>query len=370
MTRRLLAAVVASVGLLALLTSPARADVQPRVINGTPGSPLAPASVAIETDDGECTAALWKPRILVTAAHCVHADEKDGGPTISASQVAVYPPGADKNAGPAAVNVTQVLSPDDWGTDGKDIAFLILDRPLATPIIARLATDAEVASLSKSGAAATYVGYGVTSRRDDPNTNTSKVPLSVSSHLSDDGYGGGIGVMSIFVDGVHGTCAGDSGGPWLATIGSELVLLGPEDSGSGPPCDDPHEESSDQVAVASAHTDLIARALAAAGDTSTPAGPTTCVVTTDGRSCVAGRIWTYDYCWSARRATLQIQQGGAWHKVSSVVGPRSSGCERSSPYAITFSATVSPGAYKYRIVLPRQPGLRRGEIDPFSVTSS
>ncbi|MCF8530720.1 MAG: trypsin-like serine protease, partial [Candidatus Nanopelagicales bacterium] len=67
---------------------------QPRIYGGTPatGNPGV-AALAINTGSswsGSCSAAVWKPRILLTAAHCVTAD----GPTQNVAGLAVFPPGA------------------------------------------------------------------------------------------------------------------------------------------------------------------------------------------------------------------------------------------------------------------------------------
>ena len=54
------------------------ADISPRVINGTVDPAYGRAAVAIETPDTYCTAGLWKPKVLVTAAHCVIVEGKKG----------------------------------------------------------------------------------------------------------------------------------------------------------------------------------------------------------------------------------------------------------------------------------------------------
>ena len=43
----------------------------PSVIGGTAGSALAAAAVYVDTDDNDCTGALWLPNVVVTAADCI-----------------------------------------------------------------------------------------------------------------------------------------------------------------------------------------------------------------------------------------------------------------------------------------------------------
>jgi|GEM_PF-1599455 len=347
---------------------------RPSVIGGAPGSPLSSAAVAIEMDDGECTASLWRSRILITAAHCV-SDTETGAPTTTAAEMTVYPPGADKSAGPSKVRVTQILFDPGWtaeSPDGeeseRDIAFLILDAPLGSPTWSRMATPAEVVALTRAGGEIEYVGYGLTGPRDDPASQSSPVPLSLKSQLAP-GYAGGVGQFTVNGDRVRGTCAGDSGGPFLAYIGGTLVYLGPLSGGLGFPCESEDETPTDSGSVASGMSELAQQALAAAGE-GAEATPTTCLFGPEvERECVPGTVWNYDYCWSGKRAVLQVKGPAGWKTVTRVTGTKTSDCPKSSPYEISFQQVATIPQAAYRVVLPKQPGLRRGAIDPFTVTT-
>lgn len=373
-TKRMRSTVICVVPLLCVLTlapSAESANLIPRVINGTAAPAYAGAAVAIETPDSYCTAGLWKPRVLITAAHCVSEEGKKGS-IIAPSGLSVFAPGAARQAGPAAVNVTEIIVDPQWSGTTNDIAFLILDAPLGTPIVSRMATPAEVVNLTKAGATVHYVGYGLTGPSSDPNSEVSDVPFGVSEILDIDSESGGVGKFETIGDGLRGTCQGDSGGPWLAQVGAELLYLGPLSGGSGPPCDDPEETAWEEGAIASAHASFIARALAATGDTADIAAASTLITCTKIRGaaidCATGTSWLYDRCWSGRTAYLEKLVGGTWRRVASTTTKRSSECQRRYPYNVVFRGDESAGTSRFRVVLPRQPGLRRTTTEQFTVT--
>jgi len=355
---------------LALAPSAESAGVTPRVINGTGSPAYAAAAVAIETPDSYCTAGLWKPRVLVTAAHCVSQEGKSGS-VIAPSDLSVFTPGGARQAGPAAVSVTEIIIDPQWVGTKADIAFLVLSAPLGTPIITRMATPAEVVSLTRAGATVHYVGYGLTGPSGDPNSTVSDLPIGVSEVLDVDSESGGAGTFETIGDGLRGTCQGDSGGPWLAQVGAELLYLGPLSGGSGPPCDDPEDAAWEEGAIASAHSDFIARALSASGETAETA-PTSLITCTRVRGssidCVEGTSWLYDRCWSGSKAYLEKSVGNRWERVGSMTAKRSSECRKRYPYNVVFRGDESAGTSRFRVVLPRQTGLRQTESEQFTVT--
>lgn len=353
-----------------LAPSAEAAGVTPRVINGTVSPVYSAAAVAIETPDNTCTAGLWKPRVLITAAHCVSEEGKKGS-VIAPSDLSVYAPGGARPAGPAAVSVTEIILDPQWDGTKGDIAFLVLSAPLGTPIITRMATPAEVVSLTRAGATVHYVGYGLTGPSDDPNSEVSDVPIGVSEILDVNSESSGVGKFETLGDGLRGTCQGDSGGPWLAQVGSELLYLGPLSGGSGPPCDDPEDDAWEEGAIASAHPSFISRALAAIGETAeaAPASLITCTrIRGSSIDCVEGTSWLYDRCWSGSKAYLERLVGNRWERVGSMTAKRSSECRKRYPYNVMFRGDESAGTARFRVVLPRQTGLRRTETEQFTVT--
>jgi hypothetical protein len=354
------------------LVAPAAQAAAPLVINGTPGSPLSAAAVALELGDSNCTGSLWRPRIIITAAHCVSAE---GKPTVRAEDISVYAPGADTSGDYAGVRVTQVIFDPAWINDSpdneeseRDIAFLILDSPLGIPAWSRMATPDEVVTLTQSGAEVEYIGYGLTGPRDDPNSTSSSVPLSLKVRLTPS-YRGGVGEFVTQGDRVRGTCAGDSGGPFLATVGGQVLYVGPLSGGLGFPCEAEDDEPSDSAAVASGMGELAAAALAAIGD-SAEAAPTTCIAGPDvDRECWTGSAWTYDFCWSGGKAVLQQRTTSGWTSIKRVSAKRTSSCGRKYPYEVVFRGIASVPSTEYRITFPRQAGLRRGAVDRFTITT-
>ena len=373
-THRRIAAGLLSPLVIGILLPPSAyaSALTPRVINGVASPPYAAASVAIETSGSYCTAGLWKPRILITAAHCV--TNEDSPALVSApSDLIVYPPGADRNAGPSPVTVTEVIVDPQWSKDKDDIAFLVLSDPLGAPIITRMATQDEVVALTKAGALVSYVGYGLTGPSGDENSTVSDVPFGVTERLDAEGDSGGIGTFETIGDGKHGTCQGDSGGPWMTQVGSELLYIGPLSGGGGPPCDDPSDFSWEYGAVASRHVSLINRALVAGGEPAAdqaPASVRTCTRVSGWKTaeCVGGTSWSYDRCWEAPKASLQKLVEDSWQTVSSTMAKRNPDCPKRYPYNVVFTGDEPEGTVRFRVVLPNQKGLRGGGAERFVVT--
>jgi len=257
--------------LTALIGTPASATILtsvPTVIGGLPDHPWSGAAVYFETsfgaDSSSCTGALWKPQVIVTAAHCVI--EEAGDPIVSPSAITVWPAGANvETVAPADVQVTFISA--EWipgdGEGTIDMAFMTLDKPLGATPITRLAKPQEVSTLAKEAALITYVGYGLTVPRDDPRQTSSPVPLSLSEPLTD--MYDEDKTFTVLGDGVRSTCAGDSGGPYLHEVAGELLLIGPLSGGSGPPCESDGVEADAEGTVVADFTTMANEALTYAG---------------------------------------------------------------------------------------------------------
>lgn len=357
--------------------APVGASAAPMVIGGSSGSPVAGAAVAIDIGgDYNCTGSLWRPRILITAAHCL---QKEDGGLYAPGDVRVWLPGAN-TAGPASdVKVTEVIADPYWSSAassydeevGRDIAALILDQPLGQPVWSRMATPAEVAALSWTYAKAEFVGYGTTTPRVDPNAVLAPTPSAVKSRLRYF-YEFGLGAYQVMGNEESGTCGGDSGGPWMSRIAGELVLIGPLSGGQGLPCDKPElpDETYDDGAVASANTDVLNVALAAVGEAK-DVTPTTCIKGRDiDRTCWDGRAWEYSYCWSAKKADLWRYDGRDWRRVEKIFGWKDKSCGKKYPYRIEFRGIPTKKSEWYEVVIPRQAGLDQEAFDPFKVSVS
>jgi secreted trypsin-like serine protease len=210
-----------------------------------------------------CTGGLWKPKIVVTAAHCVVAE---GTTTVAnASEVHVYAQGANVSgarpvANAVAIIVTGGYSNSSTGfVEANDLAFLILDKEVGAPLISRLASESEAAAATVLGKKMNFFGYGQTAKESD----VSMIPLSLSQ-TPFQFLGGKTYLYGKSASGT-GACFGDSGGPVILQTETENLLIGPVAGGSGPPC---YPEIKDRAVlglVASNFTALVKSALTTAG---------------------------------------------------------------------------------------------------------
>ncbi len=376
LTGRLLAALAAAAAVAStgLLVSPAAQAAQPGVINGTPNPPLAGMAVYYETADSSCTGSLLLPNLVVTAAHCLVDDA--GNLVTQPSDLTFWAPGVNvAQNDPAAAKATSIIvNPGFHNRDnqtGIDVAFFVLDQPLGTPVITRVATQSEVVALLAAKAVLSQVGYGLTVPRADPNGVVSDIPIGMSASMDGD-YAGGIGEVLMATNGVTGTCAGDSGSPWVYQGNGQVLLVSVLSSGDNPPCEPAGEDSGthDYTAVVSGQGDLLAQAQQAAGQA--PAKTqTTCLKAKGSKpTCAEGTTWTYDFCWDASRYRVEQQAGGSWKPIASGKAKKYAPCGKRTPYRIVTSGTATPGSSSFRLVIPRQPGIGRVTYDPFTVTSS
>ena len=374
--------IAAAVALALAVGTPASSvenQAEPRVINGVPYPPLSGAAVALETDEGfYCSGSLWKSRIVATAAHCL---EDADGVMITADQITLWSPGADSTGPPSNVRVTSIIMDENWlnyaeddeEAISRDLAFLVLDQPLGTPVWTRMATPAEVATLTWNGAKTEFVGYGSTTPTVDPNSTTSALPGGVNSRLLW-GYNAGLGVFDVRGNPATGTCGGDSGGPWMSRVGNEILYLGPLSGGQGLPCDKPRprDETFDWGPVASANTDLVDVALATAGESASDV-PRTCIKGDDiKRTCWEGRAWEYDFCWSVKKAQLWKRGGGGnWNRVDRYTAVKDEDfCGKKFPYRVVFRGIETKKNSTYEVYFPKQKGLPEPTGEVFKVTVS
>lgn len=322
--------------------------------------------------DGNCSAAVLAPTILVTAAHCVA--ESDDLPAASPSDIVIYAPGADVSTStPAATRVTRIIYDAKRYADEKrgwDVAFLVVDQPLGTTPISRLATQEEASAITANKADLTFVGYGqVNPAGTALSQAASPRPISSQARTYYWSYDLGAGAIDVAINGISGPCYGDSGGPWMYQAGDELLLVGVESLGLGRPCDKTWDEPFEEVPVVSGVKSLVNQAYAAAG-IAQPAVPTTCIkVQGEKQYCAQGRAWIYFYCWSGSRSTLQELSDTRWTDVVTRKAPRGYSCKGNFPYGLTFADfSETAELQRFRLVVPEQSGVARVTYDPFVVT--
>ena len=210
-----------------------------------------------------CTGGLWKPKIVVTAAHCVVAEGTSN--VANASEVHVYAQGVNvTGARPVASAVAIILtggySNSSTGfVEANDLAFLILDKEVGTPLISRLASESEAAAATVLGKKMNFFGYGQTAKESD----VSMIPLTLSQ-TPFQFLGGKTYLYGKSASGT-GACFGDSGGPVILQTETENLLIGPVAGGSGAPCYPEIKERAVLGLVASNFTDLVKTALTTAG---------------------------------------------------------------------------------------------------------
>lgn len=236
---------------------------------------------------GLCTATMVAPNLALTARHCVSATDataacdSNGQPVAGAllhgdrvaTTLAVYAttggiaPDTTVEAGASAHGKSLVVDADATTICNHDLAFVILDTSLASPISPmRLAAPAAADAL-------VVVGFGITElgslpaqrmRRDD----VSLVGAGPMAYPNDPTYGVGDGEFLVG----ESACSGDSGSPALTPLGAVVGVA--SRAGNGKPRDPSNAASTCLGATAhavyaelGANQALTLRAFAEAGAT-------------------------------------------------------------------------------------------------------
>lgn len=283
MNRRVVALLVAVTAIVTTaLTSigPAAAG-EPRIYGGTQSGGN-PAVVAVAVQRGSswtslCTGVLWRPRLVLTSAHCVTKP----GSSAPADGLAVFPPGQPavvfSNTGPqgaSSARVVQRFVPTTYvngngSVSRDDLAVLQLDTDLAPSAFTRVATRAELARWVAERAPMEHVGYGLVG------PNTSKpLPFAASIPMLSYTPGGTLGdTFATAQNATVGLCPGDSGSPVFRFDGTSSLLAGVL-AGSNSPCQNPPSRSVFNVIVAlTGYLPLLNSALAAVGSPPIPGAP-------------------------------------------------------------------------------------------------
>ncbi|MDC3377223.1 trypsin-like serine protease [Candidatus Nanopelagicales bacterium] len=199
------------------------------------GTPFVTALISVRGNAyGICSAAVWKPTVLMTAGHCV-IDENTGGYLDPASFSVANPGTAFRVTGGGVqgsvpVNVVRSFVVDDFqlrGTDvpANDIAFVVLDQPIGDVTFSRLATTVELARWFGDEVPVSALGYGFPS----PDNRTTDIPrgaaLPILRVLDDFRDSDGLAILSSKINGID-ACSGDSGGPRFVIENDAPLLLG------------------------------------------------------------------------------------------------------------------------------------------------
>jgi secreted trypsin-like serine protease len=230
--------------LLAVPLTPANS-----IINGTPsvGSDFVVTMLfGDEKPSSHCTGAYLRPRVVVTAAHCVIAQGARAPQlTRPIEDWYVSQPGIDwlsSDTKSFRVKVLKIWTDPDYfnrwepdkglrETQVNDIAFLFLESELKGPTLSRAANRDEIESFRSGQGRAFHLGYGCIGESWE-----NRKPNDGKPYLSEEIIGTNVGslttpiwdrfLLAQYAVGKGETCSGDSGSPLLMKKGSEVLYLG------------------------------------------------------------------------------------------------------------------------------------------------
>jgi len=245
-----------------------------------PGDPaVVELTITSGTRQGLCSALLWKPRVLLTAAHCV-VPSGSGAP-VDPTAIRVQPPGST-TTGPALTGlVVSVSIPAGFvnastRVQPNDIAVLTLAAELGGAGVTRLASRAEIDAWTRTRAPVEHLGYGRTSPiRGTDIPHSLSLPLASYSPLDNR-----VRTLST-VD--SSPCPGDSGGPVLRTTPGGRVSVGVF-AGANATCTTSLPTEPSTIAFAPiGYLPVLNPALAAIGEPEVPTAPTEVTATVANR---------------------------------------------------------------------------------------
>jgi hypothetical protein len=281
--RRLIAGVVLAGSVLTLFTGAPATGAQPAVKGGVP-APGNPAVVGLAIRYGKtwvvCSATVLRPRVLLTAAHCLTRPES----SVAADRVRVFPPGARvrvySNTGPKRPSPIAVLRwwiPGGYVNSGgrvqaNDVAVVLLAADIGPSGFTRLATQSELAAWAAQKAPVVHLGYGGTGA---PGTGAySPIPHYVTLPFAAVSMNSSVGAtFSTTASQNAALCAGDSGGPAFVAAPGAYYLVGTAAGASGPCTSDPTDPPNDLGFAAIGYAGLINNAFAEAGYPTIPTAP-------------------------------------------------------------------------------------------------
>ena len=196
-----------------------------------------------------CSAVVIRPKIVATAAHCVAAENGvSNALQFTPNELAISRPGVSvyTDVLSTRARVVQVILPlgytnswnpaiGDMTSQRDDIAFIILDRAISNQSFP-IANIDEIAQLKVAQKPITHLGYGLQSA--DTLDGNPHVLRLVANSTGASRYGinhqaSEVNTLSTRDTATESLCAGDSGGPWFATINGVEKLVAISSGGGG-----------------------------------------------------------------------------------------------------------------------------------------
>ncbi len=170
-----------------------------------------------------CTATLIAPNVVLSAAHCVVGSFFNPAPSPADVKFAI---GRDAKTPDYTFQVVEIHSNPAYTGSGSDPAahdqcVLILGESVTDkiPDIQVFPYNTEVLPSEFSTSQVQNVGYGATNNSDGDNN-------SKRWWVAEDVYSVSNGSFSVYGNGTHGVCFGDSGGPSLFLINNRVTVVG------------------------------------------------------------------------------------------------------------------------------------------------